>query len=60
MRYQIGHQKTTDGWVIFDTVDSFKLVGMYPTEEDATLAVLKLGEQKRQQQQNSKGDRMVA
>ena len=60
MRFQIEHQKTTDDWIIFDTVDSFRLMGMYRTEEDATLAVLKLGEQMRQQQQNTMGGQMVA
>ena len=60
MRFQIDHQATTDGWVIYDTVESFRLVGKYLSEEDATLAVLKFGEQMRQQQQNTMGDRMVA
>ncbi len=60
MRSQIGHQETTESWIVYDTVESFKPIGMCRSPVDTRLSALKLNDQLRQKQQNTMGGRMVA
>ena len=60
MRSRIGHQETTENWIVYDTVDSFKPIGMCRSPVDTPYFALKLKDQLRQKQQNAMGGRMVA